>query len=630
MAFERKTIPGEEQSASGPRAALWLLMLVVFLLGTLQRCLYPANAAVEQFDEGVYASNVWFTAGKLDRYPDQYLYAPPLMPALIEWAILLFGPQSPVPVLPNLIAGSLTIAAVWWLARRWFGPVAGVTAAVLCAFSDFHVAYTRTALTDPLLCLWLVAAVYCIGEGHRGMNGRWWIAGGVFTGLAWWTKYNGWLPLAIQISGVTAWLLFSARGARREVFRHVGGVAVTAVTACVVWFPAWQGLERDGGYASVMQNHRGYIVGLDGWWDSFVRQIAAHRHFDGYLSAAGVGFAVLCAAAVLVARSGSNDSPKPGASPQRGVWATALGAAILAGGLAAALGTSLLLGGLAAAGIVWRLRTPRAVAGTAGKASPKRQRPQRDPRRTLPAWLLAAWFVGLFAATPLYRAYPRLTLPWLVAAWVGTGAFVQALAVRWPSRRAGRANDSGRPRYGGAIAALLGGLALLAVFHDRVSLRRFPAWQDRGGFRRLARTIEQRLAAATRPSSAPADGSREQQLRFVIYVYGEPGLFYHLAALERAGEIPFHVAPAATPNLRAATLAGKELPTFLITGPQAQRSGTFRRQWEQARKRYEAFGKALRYEASDLVLLNEYRAREIVDPQDRPKLRIRVWLLKRQ
>jgi hypothetical protein len=35
---------------------------------------------------------------------------------------------------------------------------------------------------------------------------RWAIGAGIFTGLAWWTKYNGWLPLAIEGTNCWPWL----------------------------------------------------------------------------------------------------------------------------------------------------------------------------------------------------------------------------------------------------------------------------------------------------------------------------------------------------------------------------------------------------------------------------------------
>ncbi len=87
----------------------------------------------------MYASNRFFADGS---YPARYLYAPPLLPALIELAMLAAGPTSYAAVLPNLIFSTLTVALCWWAAREWFGRSAGFAAAALAAFNDF---YSRTA-----------------------------------------------------------------------------------------------------------------------------------------------------------------------------------------------------------------------------------------------------------------------------------------------------------------------------------------------------------------------------------------------------------------------------------------------------------------------------------------------------
>ena len=68
-----------------------LFVVLISLLGLALRFWDLSAIAVEHFDEGVYASNLWFTAEEGYRYPDRHLYAPPLLPSLIEWSLLIFG-----------------------------------------------------------------------------------------------------------------------------------------------------------------------------------------------------------------------------------------------------------------------------------------------------------------------------------------------------------------------------------------------------------------------------------------------------------------------------------------------------------------------------------------------------------
>jgi hypothetical protein len=100
---------------------------------------------------------------------------------------------------------------------------------------------------------------------------------GLTTGLAWWTKYNGWLPLAIAAGSIL--LLAVLPGTRSGTLRRgLAGVA-SAIFALILWAPVWWDLP--GGYAEVSANHQKYLVGLSGWPRSLQTQIAHLWLFDG-------------------------------------------------------------------------------------------------------------------------------------------------------------------------------------------------------------------------------------------------------------------------------------------------------------------------------------------------------------
>src|SRR3954453_3594905 len=140
-----------------------LVLATVLVVGAALRLLAFSRAAVEHFDEGVYASNVYFGAPDY-AYPQQRFFGPPLLPALIETGMIAGLPPNVAALMPSLLAGCATIVAVWWFGRCWFGPQAGVAAATLLALSGFHVAFSATALTDVLLGLWLVLAIHAIAK----------------------------------------------------------------------------------------------------------------------------------------------------------------------------------------------------------------------------------------------------------------------------------------------------------------------------------------------------------------------------------------------------------------------------------------------------------------------------------
>src|SRR5262249_33730847 len=92
---------------------------------------------------------------------------------------------------------------------RWRGPGAGLASAALAALNAVHIFFSRTALTDILLCFWVILAVYLFWEAETTRGRAALIGAGLSTGLSWWTKYNGWLPLAICVAGLIMWRLLS-------------------------------------------------------------------------------------------------------------------------------------------------------------------------------------------------------------------------------------------------------------------------------------------------------------------------------------------------------------------------------------------------------------------------------------
>src|SRR5690606_11086823 len=83
-----------------PDRSEWLTLLVIVLLAAGLRLAFPSRMAIEHFDEGVYASNIFFSIADGGQYPYRHLYAPPLLPWLIEGAIVFGGTRSLAPLVP--------------------------------------------------------------------------------------------------------------------------------------------------------------------------------------------------------------------------------------------------------------------------------------------------------------------------------------------------------------------------------------------------------------------------------------------------------------------------------------------------------------------------------------------------
>ncbi len=537
--------------------------------------------AVEHFDEGVYASSLWFDASSGGRYPARELYAPPFVPALIKVSLLaeqvMSGagtrPSSMAAMFPSLFGGCLTLVIVWWVARTWFGSAAAIGATTLAALSEFHALYSRTALTDVLLLPWLLLAVFLFERAVAKRDLRWLAVAGVACGLAWWTKYNGWLGLLITAGGLVLRWAFVSR-ARRTVGRDAAYWAGFAAVAAIVWSPCLWSLQATGGYRPVMENHAGYVVGLSGWLSSLVAQVQNLAQFEGWLSCLAFPVAlVLCLLATDEDRRGKLDL----------LLTAALGCGLTA--LAVWVGVAIVLGSLVAGGLLIECRRiQRPHRGHAPDAAGVRN-------DDLGGWLAASWFLGLFVATPLYSPYPRLTLPWMSAGWLAGGLAIAALAAcceRMPAsadRRPALIHSLGG-RVTLVVLLLIAGIATYAARQPTTD-RGTPAWQDRSGIRQAATFI----ATNVDPSTA------------IVFVEGEPALFYQL----RAGGIV--AVPAFDANLSTASLPG-EVDAYLATGLHAERNQTFQELLEVARRRLEPVA-TFAYQPSDLVLLNNFRAPQL-------------------
>jgi len=639
----------------------WWLVAAILVVGIGMRIAFLPLATVEHFDEGVYASNLWFGPEASNAYPLRYLYAPPLLPALIEVAVVAsqlggFGAfaAGQAALLPSVLAGCLTLGLIWWTARLWSGPIPAVAAAVLAACSEFQAMYVRTALTDVLLLFWLVLALLLWERAVRGGRLRLACLAGVVVGLAWWTKYNGWLPLLIGLTALVA-RAAGSQPARARLRQDLIAWSIMAATAVLVWSPCLLGLQEHGGYATVAANHRGYMVGLTGWPQSLFQQWQNLRHFDGWLSSLAPAGAFLAAAVLTGAAFRRRGVPSSRDAHQRLVPALLLAlvaAVALLTGLSAWLGSAFVLAGLSMGGLCVAFCSPSLLCQTSvdprqaerdsKSAGPShvpaatdaalrrsRARPQRgerkpsqlasqlDPKRdaappaagalveSFAVWLVASWFVVLLVLTPLYSPYPRLALPWLASTWLAGGWGLAALAnwlgtPRDMSRRAANSYPSVA-----AVAVLLPllsaiGLTMIAGVAGRLSRQGVTAWRDRTGLARAAEEIANELASE----------------RAVVLVYAEPALFFQLRA---AG-----VAAWPAPDLAA---PASELPdgvtAYLATAWHASRMADFERELAELQPQLAEVA-SYAYRPSDLVLLNTDRDAAL-DPDDRAAAKVRLF-----
>lgn len=482
-----------------------MCLVGAIFLGAILRLGFPGRMAIEHFDEGVYASNIWFGAEEGYEYPARHLYAPPLLPAAIEWTMIIASlcgvrPTGFIPMIPSLIAGLATIPSMWWIGRRWFGPSAGIVSAWLVAASDFHASYSRAALTDVPVCLFILWGIYFTWQSLQTGSRRDIALASLFTALAWWTKYNGWFPLAVGLAGGMAWQLALPRSERQFV-EFGKRLLMVAGLSFLLWSPVLICLQKYGGYAAVAANHRQYVEGFAEWPANAGQQLDHIAFYDGPLRPAIEGWTVTTA-----------NQFKSYLPPSWIGWLPII--VLLLGTIATCLGSYQL-----------QIRLPTSGAN----------------------WALLAWICGLSVATPCYHPYPRLVLPWLLACWLGGGFIVQwaIYSCRVFALRPAPADQTWRPQWMEAAISFW----LVAGTLVRCQLGTSYAWEDRASLVEGLQTFTAQISDATRTAGFPDDEA-------IVYVQGAPPVIFHLRA---------HNLPLATPVQDLAFVnSPSPRPTFKI------------------------------------------------------------------
>ncbi|HET8684235.1 MAG TPA: glycosyltransferase family 39 protein [Micromonosporaceae bacterium] len=143
----------------------------------------------------------------------------------------LFGFSSWSVLLPQLIAGAVTILVLYRVVRRWTGPTAGLIAAAVYASTPIVAALARTQIPDVMLVMLTVLAADAWQRAVATGRLRSLLLCGVWVGLAFQAKmahaWAAWVPFAL------AYLAFAAVPVWRRIAHLAAAGAVTLVLSSV-------------------------------------------------------------------------------------------------------------------------------------------------------------------------------------------------------------------------------------------------------------------------------------------------------------------------------------------------------------------------------------------------------------
>jgi hypothetical protein len=177
----------------------------------------------------------------------------------------------------SLLVGAATIAATYRIGEILFDRETGLLAAAALGLNWITLSLSMSLRAEVLLPPLFLLHWYCVRRGFSG-DGRWWLGGGFFAGLAYLTKGTGTLlVIALFVSAAVA---FSKdRSVARKIPWFLAGYLPLAALL-------WWGNSRLFGDATYNFSVR-HAMWLDSWAD-LPNRTREELTFLGYLSSHGI------------------------------------------------------------------------------------------------------------------------------------------------------------------------------------------------------------------------------------------------------------------------------------------------------------------------------------------------------
>jgi 4-amino-4-deoxy-L-arabinose transferase-like glycosyltransferase len=140
----------------------------------------------------------------------------------------IFGVNSLGVLLPQILAGILSVIVVYFLVRRWFGTAAGLIAALALAITPVAIATDRNNTIDSTLILTLLLAAWAFIKATESAKLRYLLLGAVLVGIGFNIKMlEAFLPLP-------AFYLLYFFGTKERIWRKIPKMGLATVVLLVV------------------------------------------------------------------------------------------------------------------------------------------------------------------------------------------------------------------------------------------------------------------------------------------------------------------------------------------------------------------------------------------------------------
>ncbi|MFC7615816.1 ArnT family glycosyltransferase [Actinokineospora soli] len=161
---------------------------------------------------------------------------------LMGLSVRVFGLNPWAVLVPQALAGVVSVAVLHATVRRWSGPAAGLIAGAALALTPVAALMFRFNNPDALLVALLVVAAYCTTRAIEDASAKWLVLAGVAVGFGFLTKM---LQAYLVLPGFGLAYLVAAPTALGQRVKHLAA-ALGAVVAASGWWVAIVELIPEG------------------------------------------------------------------------------------------------------------------------------------------------------------------------------------------------------------------------------------------------------------------------------------------------------------------------------------------------------------------------------------------------
>ncbi len=218
--------------AIGEFAAVFAMVSIGAALRLYHLSGIPGGIHGDETEFGLLARTVLAGQGP-NPFGTAFLGDPALYVYILALFLALFGNEIEALRLSSAVAGVVTLIAFYFVIRRMFGVRPGLFGLALLTGSAVHVDFSRLALNVILVPLFICLVAWSLWEGQLSRRRGWWLASGIFGGLAFYSHFGG--RLAVLIIGFYFVYLLSTR---RESWRAwIAGASLALLGGVIALAP---------------------------------------------------------------------------------------------------------------------------------------------------------------------------------------------------------------------------------------------------------------------------------------------------------------------------------------------------------------------------------------------------------